>query len=242
LDGYKGEINRVFIGSWNGLDVDQDTLKACVQYVNKRLNLKRIAIYANTRSILSKTWRELRALRESWLSCIYRWAETWSDGVLQYVNKGCTFKEMLTAWEMINDANMDLSVMLMPGLGGLRYSEEHVKWIIKLLNSVRFKFITLMAINPPKESKYERIMSKEIVEWTNRPLTNVEIVEQIREIVKNTYTNWQKIWMFGKEIDIVWSNPINFSVQLYDEGKREILRTCDKYIKENKIPSKHIER
>jgi hypothetical protein len=40
--------------------------------------------------------------------------------------------------------------------------------------------------------------------------------------------------MFGKEIDIVGLNPINFRVIFDRDGKRSVLQMCDRYLREQK--------
>jgi hypothetical protein len=40
--------------------------------------------------------------------------------------------------------------------------------------------------------------------------------------------------MFGKEIDIVGLNPINFRVIFDRDGKRNVLEMCDSYLEEHK--------
>jgi hypothetical protein len=44
----------------------------CIEHVDEKLDLERISIYANTKSILKKTVDDLKELRESGLTCIYR--------------------------------------------------------------------------------------------------------------------------------------------------------------------------
>ncbi|MEI7477893.1 MAG: hypothetical protein WCJ81_05350 [bacterium] len=53
------------MGSGNGLDVDQDTLKKCLSYLESKLDLNRIAIYANTQSMLKKDVKSLQELRKA---------------------------------------------------------------------------------------------------------------------------------------------------------------------------------
>jgi hypothetical protein len=40
-----------------------------------------------------------------------------------------------------------------------------------------------MTINPGEKSKYKNTMSKEMEEGTNRPLDDIEIIQQIKDIL-----------------------------------------------------------
>jgi radical SAM superfamily enzyme len=233
LWSYKEEISRVFLGAGNGLEVDQETLTKALQHVHKKLSPKRVAIYGNTKAILAKSIPELRELKRNWLECIYRWIESGSDEVLQYVRKWCTFDQMVEAGEKANEANIDLSVMIMPGLWGSRLSQSHIEETIKLLNTIDVKYITFMAINPTEKSLYKRTMEKEAAQGTNGTMTDLEIVQQVKEIVKWLTPVGQKIWMYGKEIDLVWANPIAFRATFDREGRKEIIKKCEKYIRKN---------
>jgi len=61
------EITRVFIGSGNALDVDQEVLRKSIAYVENRFDLNRISAYGNTSAMLNKGTKNLRELQTSGL-------------------------------------------------------------------------------------------------------------------------------------------------------------------------------
>jgi len=73
-------------------------------------------------------------------------------------------------------------------------------------------------------------MQEEMEAGTNRPLTNLGIVQQLRLLVENLDTKHQKIGMFGEETLSVGSNPIVFREDFDRLGKIHILNLCDEYI------------
>ena len=125
--------------------------------------------------------------------------------------------------------------MIMPGLGGKRLSKEHAQWTIDLINSINCKYLTLMSVNPGEKSIYQRIMNQEIERGENRPLTDVELVKQVRYIIQGLDVNSNmKIGMYGEEIDAVGKNPISFNAEFSWTGKQTILAICDEYLETHK--------
>ncbi len=237
LGSYKHPINRVFLGSGNGLDVEQEELEMALEHVKKSFknDLKRVAVYGTSRSILNKTYTDLCKLYNKWLKCIYWWIESGSDEVLKYVRKGSTHEEMMRVSEHVRGSYIDLSAMIMPGLGGKRLSKEHAQWTIDLINSINCKYLTLMSVNPGEKSIYQRIMNQEIERGENRPLTDVELVKQVRYIIQGLDVNSNmKIGMYGEEIDAVGKNPISFNAEFSWTGKQTILAICDEYLETHK--------
>ena len=142
---------------------------------------------------------------------------------------------MVHAGETVNEAKIDLSAMIMPGLGGKRFYQQHIDGTVKLLNSVNWKYVTFMSINPAENSIYQRVMDREEEKGTNRPLTDAELVKQVSEIISRLHTGSnKKVGMFGEEIDAVGKNPIVFHADFDSRGKEEIINLCKKYIDDSK--------
>jgi hypothetical protein len=128
LEDYKRNIERLFIGGGNALAVDEKTLLDSLNYINNKIRLKRIAMYARTQDI-NRKWSEwLQKLYKAGLTNLYRWAETWSDEILKYIKKWTTSDDMLKASENLSKTKINLSVTLMPGIWGKRFDEENIKW------------------------------------------------------------------------------------------------------------------
>ncbi len=230
LGEYRWRIKRLFLGGGNALNVDQQTLVNVVNFLQGKFYPRRIAIYGRADSVKSQI--DLELLREAGLSLIYLGVESGSQEVLKYVNKATNLEQMLLAGNRVNSAGLDLSVMVMPGLGGLRYSQTHIDGTVEFLNRVNTRFLTFMGVNPSPASPYTRKMNREVEDKKNRPLTDREMVKQLKKILYGLNPKGQKLGMFDSSIDKVGHNPINFNVTFDYYGKQEAIAACNKYLQE----------
>ncbi|MCX6824382.1 MAG: radical SAM protein [candidate division SR1 bacterium] len=235
VGSYKNKIERLFIGGGNALAVDDKTLLDSLNYVNNKLHPRKISMYARTQDINRKGAEGIEKLTDAGLTNLYRGAETGSDEILKYIKKGTTLDDMLKASKNLAKTDINLSVTLMPGIGGKRFDEENIKGTVKFLNATDTKYITFMAISPSANSEYDNIMKDELMAGTNRPLSNVEVVKQIKEILKGLEPKGQKIGMYGPEIHEVDYNPFYFKITFDRDGKEEAINLCDEYLKTHVI-------
>jgi radical SAM superfamily enzyme YgiQ (UPF0313 family) len=165
------------------------------------------------------------------LNLVYWGVESGSTKVLEYVNKGCTGEEILEAGRKLGKGGIDTSVMIMPGLGGIRYYRDHVKGTAKALSAIRPQFITFMGVNPSPNSPYYKRMQEEMEEGTNRPLRKRELAEQMFEIIKKMSGFPTKIGCFDTSIDQVGFNPFPFGTidipSYFSKGSKN--RRCKMY-------------
>lgn len=217
----RSKIRRVFIGSGNSLGVDSGLLLDVLKYIGATFTPQKITLYGRTASILGKSVGELKKLREAGLSLVYWGLESGSDNVLNYVNKDCTRQDMVEASKRLVDAGIETSAMLIPGLGGLRLSEQHLAGTLELLHAIELNYLTLLAINPCENSLYEKKM---VSETDNRHLTDDEVNDQIYRLLKGLSLSDLKISMFTEEIDLVGRNTMRFNVHLTNANKELLLR------------------
>lgn len=88
-----------------------------------------------------------------------------------------------------------------------------------------------MTVTAEENTPYAKSMRQEMDAGTNRPLTNLEVVQQLRLLIQNLEPNGQKIGMFGEETHSAGSNPVTFRQVFDNSGKQEILELCDAYIR-----------
>lgn len=236
-------LGRIFIGGGNALLVDTDTLQEAIQYSTDKFKEyvgaypRRIALYGRTQDIIRQGKKGLRKLRyhNKWkfftndpppsaLSLIYWGVESGSSDVLSYVRKGCTEKELKEAAKILRSVPIDVSVMIMPGLGGIRFYDEHVKCTARVLGKIRPRFLTFMGINPAQNSPYSKTMAREQNEGTNRPLTEKELAYQMTDIIEQMPIFETKIGCFDSNVDAVGYNPIHFgSYSIYNSNHKTYL-------------------
>ena len=229
-------LRRTFIGGGNALEVGTGMLDKVFYYTNKIFKEntgrypERMSVYGRTKDILDK--KEDMKYIERWLDLIYWGVESGSSEVLDYVNKGCTMEEIIKAAEVINRTNIKTSVMIMPGLGGKKYYNEHIKYTAKVLGKIKPRFITFMGINSKESSRYSKIMKLEQENGINRPLTDEELVIQMKEIIKRMPVFKTSVGCFEDKIDKVGHNPVTFdSTHIRDNyDKRYLLEDLDREI------------
>ncbi|MDD3302713.1 MAG: radical SAM protein [Candidatus Gracilibacteria bacterium] len=233
IGNYSRKIERIFIGSGNALHTPQDVLLSSLKLLAEKFNPKRIALYGNSSAIKRKGSEKLQELKDAGLGLIYWGVESGSDKVLKYVCKGSNMKQMLQACEIMNGIDIDLSIMIMPGLGGVRFSDDHIEKTVKLLNSLNVRYITLMGVDPSEDSKYSQIMRNEMIEGKNRPLTDRELVMQTKEILSGLDAKGQRIGIYGPEVHSVGINPVTMNLNFTIEGKKVAMKSLDKYLKDD---------
>ena len=214
-------IQRLFIGSGNTLGVETRLLLQCLDYARDSFNPQKISVYGRTISILEKSVAELKQLEEAGLTLIYWGLESGSDEILNYINKNCTQVDMIKAAAKLAAAEIDVSAMLMPGVGGLKFAQQHVDGTRELLHNIRIKYLTLLSINPASSCEYEKNMQ---AESDNRHLTPAEVNAQVCQLLKDLQPMGFHIGMFTEEIDQASSNTMRFNCQFTEAGKERLLR------------------
>jgi molybdenum cofactor biosynthesis enzyme MoaA len=217
----KSRIQRLFFGSGSSLGVDTELLQRSLTYANNIFNTRKISLYGRTTSILEKSVDELKRLKEAGLSLVYWGLESGSDDILNYICKDCTRDDMIKAAQMLVEAGIDVSAMLMPGVGGLKFAQQHVRGTLELLHSMDIKYLTLLSINPEESSLYEKNMQSAS---DNRHLTSDEVNVQVYQLLAGLKPMGFYIGMFTAEIDQASSNTKRFNCQFTEANKDFLLR------------------
>mgnify|MGYP001952641384 CR=1 FL=1 len=93
---------------------------------------------------------ELEALRELGLDLFYVGCESGDDLVLDRVQKGESFESALAALRKIKDAGAHSSVMILNGMGGMKYSEQHAKNSALLMNEAQPEYLATLVVSFPQ--------------------------------------------------------------------------------------------
>lgn len=217
----RSKIQRLFFGSGNSLGVDSSLLLEALNYAGAIFNPKRISLYGRTASILAKSVDELKSFREAGLTLIYWGLESGSDEVLRYIHKDCSRRDMIEASKKLAEAEIESSAMIMPGVGGLKFSDQHVNGTLELLHNIDIDYLTLLSVNPSDDSAYARNMA---AETDNRHLTPDEVNTQTFSLLEGLNYPDLKINMFTEEVDQVSSNTKRFNYKLTASNKELLLR------------------
>lgn len=249
-------LRSIFIGEGNALEVKTEILDEAIQHTTNKFientgnHPRRVSLYGRTGDILQQGKKGLEQLchgKTGWsrfftgssqdrLNLIYWGVESGSSKVLDYVKKGCNEDAIIKAAKIVRNVPVETSVMIMPGLGGERFYDEHIRDTARVLGEIRPRFLTFMGVNPAPKSRYSRTMVQEREEGRNRPLTDKELAEQMTEIIARMPAFRTKVGCFNHFVDAVGYNPLNFGAFDISYGSSK-----DYLVKELKSCVKRIE-
>jgi len=109
----------------------------------------RVSSYCLARNLARKSVDELRSLRQAGLAMVYLGAESGDDLVLERVGKGETFASTRSALDKLGEAQISRSVMILNGLGGKAYSEQHAENSAQLMNLTQPEYLSTLVVSFP---------------------------------------------------------------------------------------------
>ncbi|OFX35771.1 MAG: radical SAM protein [Bacteroidetes bacterium GWA2_32_17] len=143
-------IRKIFLADGNPMVLSTEKLKRILDKISKTFpKVRRVTTYALPRDIISKTPEELKLLQESGLKMIYVGIESGDDEVLKYINKGETYNSTVEGLLKAKEAGIKLSVIILEGVGGLKYSEQHAINSAKILNAIQPEFASVLVLSFP---------------------------------------------------------------------------------------------
>ncbi len=105
--------------------------------------------------------------------------ESGCDDVLELINKGVTRAKQIEAGQRAKEAGFELSVYVMPGLGGRELSNAHADDTATALEAIQPDFIRLRTTTAVPGTELKQMQERGELE----PLTEVEAVREIRQLV-----------------------------------------------------------
>jgi radical SAM superfamily enzyme YgiQ (UPF0313 family) len=155
---YNPHVRRVFLCDGDAMCLQASELERILDCLNANFRrLERVAVYSNARDILAKTDAELELLSSKKLTLGYLGLESGNDEILKSMRKGATSDEMVEAVRRAQAADIDMSVIVLLGLGAYRMSEAHARdsaAVVSRMNPRYISALTLMLI--PKTPLYHR--------------------------------------------------------------------------------------
>ena len=143
-------VRRIFLADGDAMTLSVRRLKAILESINRHLpGVQRVASYCLPRNVSKKSVDELAELRAMGLSLFYVGCESGDDLVLDRVHKGETFATSLSALQKIKAAGARSSVMILNGLGGSRYSEQHALNSARLMNEAQPEYLSTLVVSFP---------------------------------------------------------------------------------------------
>ena len=143
-------VRRVFLADGDAMTLSVRRLRLILERIRHRLpRVERVSSYCLPRNLRHKSAGELSELRDLGLSLFYVGCESGDDLVLDRVSKGETFESSLEALRKIKAAGSQSSVMILNGLGGSRYSEQHALNSARLANAAQPDYLATLVVSFP---------------------------------------------------------------------------------------------
>ena len=140
-------VRRVFLADGDAMVLSFRRLEAILQAIRTYLpSVSRVSSYCLPQNIANKTPEQLQSLHELGLSLVYIGAESGDDTVLQKVQKSETFASTRDAILKLKAAGIKTSVMIINGLGGKHYSEQHAMASAELINTTQPEYLATLAL------------------------------------------------------------------------------------------------
>jgi len=148
------QSRKVFLADGDALSLETSYLLALLKYLKKSfVKLRRVSLYASAQNILNKSSEDLEELYVNSLNLIYYGVESGSDVVLKKISKGVNQSEIIESLNKASNAGMKISATVILGIGGSKYTDEHIRDSAKIINETRVTYLSTLQLGLEEESK-----------------------------------------------------------------------------------------
>jgi hypothetical protein len=177
------ETRRIFLADGDALNLSTDKLIKIINYLYSSFSkLERVACYAMPKNLLQKSHFDLDRIRDAGLGMLYFGIETGSDVLLKKITKRATSRGILQACQKAKAHKFVLSCMVILGIGGSKYTKQHIDDTAKLVSIVSPD--CLAALNLQLEAGiYEEFMRKFGEHYI--PISDLEVLDELKRLVSN---------------------------------------------------------
>ncbi|GAA6133361.1 radical SAM protein [Oceaniserpentilla sp. 4NH20-0058] len=144
-------FNKVFLADGDAMVLPMRKLVSILEMIKKHLpQVRRVSSYCLPRNIYKKSVEDLAQLKELGLDILYVGCESGDTQILEFVNKGETYETQRDALLKIKAAGLRSSVMILNGLGGPKYTEQHAINSAKLMNETQPEYLSTLVVSFPQ--------------------------------------------------------------------------------------------
>ncbi len=177
------QTEKIFLADGDALNLSTSRLIQILDYLKEKFpNIKRISCYAMPKNILQKSSDELDLLNSRGLNMFYVGIETGHDIVLKKITKGATAKSIIEACRRAKKSGFILSCMVILGIGGKKYSVEHIKETARVVSEVSPNFLAALTLIL-EDGVYDEFMQKFGEKF--EPLDDTSILDELEILVSN---------------------------------------------------------
>jgi radical SAM superfamily enzyme YgiQ (UPF0313 family) len=177
------QTEKIFLADGDALNLSTSRLVQILDYLKGKFpNLDRISCYAMPKNLLQKSSDELDLLNTRGLNMFYVGIETGHDAVLKKITKGATAKSIIEACKRAKKSGFILSCMVILGIGGKKYSVEHIKETARVVSEVSPNFLAALTLIL-EDGVYDEFMQKFGEKF--EPLDDTSILDELEILVSN---------------------------------------------------------
>jgi radical SAM superfamily enzyme YgiQ (UPF0313 family) len=186
IDSFKpvaNKITKIFLADGDAMVLKTEKLLQILNEINKTFpKVRRISTYAKPKDLKNKTLSDLKQLKEAGLSLVYVGLESGDSELLGVVNKGENFESSRKGMVNCKNAGIKSSVMILNGLGGLNYWEQHAVNSAKLINEIQPEFLSTLVLSFPfGVEHYQKKFSADFIE-----MNTVQLFEELFLFLEST--------------------------------------------------------
>lgn len=178
---------RLFIGDGDALILSTSKLLRILKKIKQAIpRISRVGIYANCKSLESKSIEELIELHENGLGIIYLGIESGDDETLKNINKNASYNRLIEVGKKVKYAKIKLSVTVLLGIAGKTRSLIHATKTGELLSKIDPDYVgalTLMLTNGTslyndyKNGDFELLKPKDMLIELERMILNTTLTD-----------------------------------------------------------------
>ncbi|MHC1704304.1 MAG: radical SAM protein [Tenuifilaceae bacterium] len=174
-------VRKVFLADGNAFVLSANNLIPILYEINKCFGkIQRISSYALPNDISSKTDNELKELYNLGLKLLYIGIETGDNELLTLINKSETYNSTIDGIQKAHNAGIETSIMIINGLGGKKYSEQHAINSAKIINILNPKYLSTLTLSHPYGADhFQNRFNGEYL-----PQTIVELFEELKLFIQ----------------------------------------------------------
>ncbi|MCP5014071.1 MAG: B12-binding domain-containing radical SAM protein [Ketobacter sp.] len=178
----KAPVRKIFLADGDAMVLSSRRLTTILEAIQARMpQVERVSAYCLPSNIKKKSVEELKALRKLGLGMVYVGCESGDDEVLGYVNKGETFASSKAALIKLKQAGIKSSVMILNGLGGRTFSQQHAINSARLMNEAQPEYLSTLVVSfPLGEERFRAGFNGQF-----EPLSQMELFQEIRTLVEH---------------------------------------------------------
>ena len=167
---------RVFLADGDALVLSMRRLRTILEAIRTHLpDVTRVSSYCLPSNLKNKSVDDLRELEALGLKLIYVGAESGDDTVLKYIDKGETYRSTADALIKAHKAGLKSSVMILNGIGGKAFSEQHALASAKLVNETQPHYVATLVLTFYRDQQ-------KVIDGYRGNFTELDTVELCKEM------------------------------------------------------------